>query len=130
MSVRPLPAGSGTRGSAARRSRSRFEERRKRTADDARRARAAGKTQEGEPTQHREAQVVSLRSARVIVERDQAERGLLRGETRAAIMNKFSNIEVAVDAAFESCSVASLGVHDGVQVSSHQFEQAGLVEVR
>ena len=40
---------------------------------------AARKTQGGEPTQHREAQIVSLRSARVIVERDQAERGLLRG---------------------------------------------------
>ena len=91
---------------------------------------AARKTREGEPTQHRGAQIVSLRSARVIVERDQAERGLLRGETRAAIMNKFSNIEVAVDAAFERGRVADLGVRDGVQVSSHRFEQAGLVEVR
>ena len=42
----------------------------------------------------------------------------------------FVSIEVAVDAAFERDSVADLGVHDGVQVSSHRLEQAELVEVR
>ena len=36
----------------------------------------------------------------------------------------FVNIEAAVDAAFERDRVADLGVHDRVQVSSHQFEQA------
>ena len=42
----------------------------------------------------------------------------------------FVNIGVAVDAAFESDKVPDLGAHDGVQVSSHRFEQAELVEVR
>ena len=42
----------------------------------------------------------------------------------------FISIGVAVDAAFERGSVADLGVHDGVQVSSHRFEQAELIEVR
>ena len=42
----------------------------------------------------------------------------------------FINIEVAVEAAFEDGRVADLGVHSGVQVSSHRFERAGLVEVR
>ena len=42
----------------------------------------------------------------------------------------FVSIEVAVDAAFEGGSVADLSVHGGVQVSSHRFEQAELVEVR
>ena len=42
----------------------------------------------------------------------------------------FISIEAAVDAAFKKGRAADLGVHSGVQVSSHQFEQAELVEVR